>query len=342
MSYTASAIRDLAPSFDGDLFLAALFERTVYLWNMETGNCLSEFPTVMDSGGERLVLSQKHSVVLAAAYERHGLACYGLPEGRLRWQRRDLKKIQAIRLDPDEQLAYCCFDERPCYSLSLEDGRTVGRIQRVRDIWLDRYNGLCLEHRKGKLPPKEPDWKDLVFHPRQLFSRIGRSIDRRFGGRLGYPLDPQYDRELCVVDSRRKEVFRIEPEGFDILDVAFSREYLAVSEAGGPLRIFALSSGREILRHSWEEGWVLQVASLGGGPVFHGVHNCDPLVLLRFTPGSKEPETIRTLGPLAAATAFCRAGAQLITSDGELIDCRTGQTIGQFAFPQAEYPDEPE
>jgi Leucine-rich repeat (LRR) protein len=39
-----------------------------------------------------------------------------------------------------------------------------------------------------------------------------------------------------------------------------------------------------------------------------------------------------------AEVAFCRRGRHLLTSEGDLIDCRSGRTIRKLDFPQTEYP----
>lgn len=50
-----------------------------------------------------------------------------------------------------------------------------------------------------------------------------------------------------------------------------------------------------------------------------------------------DPELISDLGECAEA-GFCRRGRQLLTWEGDLIDCRSGRTIRKLDFPQTEYP----
>ena len=67
-TYTASAIRHIAPARDGNLVAVGLFERTVSIWNLATGKRISEFETVLGSSPYRLALSREESACLAAAW----------------------------------------------------------------------------------------------------------------------------------------------------------------------------------------------------------------------------------------------------------------------------------
>lgn len=120
-TYTASAIRHVATARDGNIVAVGLFERTVSIWNMATGKCVSEFETVLGFGGASLALSKKESACLVSAYRR-GLACYDVPSGAMRWRRRDLKQIGQVVIAPDGQHAYCCCEGAMSHILRC-DGR---------------------------------------------------------------------------------------------------------------------------------------------------------------------------------------------------------------------------
>ena len=285
----------LATSADGDILAAALFEHTVLLWNTTTGDCISQFETVLDFGGIRLALSEAESACLAAAYYVHGLACYDTPSGALRWQRCDLKKVQQIVVTADGRHAYCCLEDRPCQIVSISNGETTDKLRGVRGIWIDTQSGLQL-HESAK---------------------------------------------LTVVDGQKK-VFRIVPDSFAVLDASFSHNRLAVSESGADVRIFDLSSGHEVLRHTQPKNHhILELSSVPDDSVFHGVqwnyNEGGHKLLLRLSADAEESEIIRDLGE-PAEVSFCHGGRWLVTSEGGLIDCRSGETLRRFDFPQAEYP----
>jgi hypothetical protein len=143
-TYTASAIRHIAPARDGNIVAVGLFQRTVSIWNLATGKRISEFETVLGCPPYRLALSREESACLAAGWRR-GLACYEVPSGSMRWRRRDLKKIQGVVIAPDGRQAYCCSEEGPCHAFTVATGETTERLRGVRRVWVDSTDGLRLQ-----------------------------------------------------------------------------------------------------------------------------------------------------------------------------------------------------
>jgi WD40 repeat protein len=152
----------------------------------------------------------------------------------------------------------------------------------------------------------------------------------------------QESSTLTVVDRFGKKLFGITPSSFAVLDASFSRRYLAISESGSDVRIFDLSSGREVARHVQPKNHhVLWLSAFPGGPLFHGVQwhyqTGGPRRLFRFRADPSDPELIADLGE-PAEVAFCRRGRHVLTSEGDLIDCRSGRTMRRLDFPQTAYP----
>jgi hypothetical protein len=152
----------------------------------------------------------------------------------------------------------------------------------------------------------------------------------------------QESSALTVVDRFGNKLFGITPSSFAVLDASFSHSYLAISESGSDVRIFKLSSGREVVRHVQPKNHhVLWLSAFPGGSIFHGVQwdyqTGGPRRLFRFRADSSDPELIADLGE-PAEVAFCRRGRHVLTSEGDLIDCRSGRTIRKLDFPQTEYP----
>ena len=98
------------------------FEKQVEVWNYQSGQRVSAFDTVLDFGGQRLAISKDGDRVLAAAWARHGLACYDAHTGDLIWHRRDLKKVQIITLSKDGASAFCGIERRPCLAIDISSG----------------------------------------------------------------------------------------------------------------------------------------------------------------------------------------------------------------------------
>lgn len=61
--------------------------------------------------------------------------------------------------------------------------------------------------------------------------------------------------------------------------------------------------------------------------------------LIRLDSDSGRCNLVLKLGPQAWEVVFCSGGQQLVDSAGRIVDLKTGNTIGELAFPQTEYPD---
>ena len=161
---------------------------------------------------------------------------------------------------------------------------------------------------------------------------------------IGFPGGYQLHESgrLSVSNPTGERLFEITAGSFAVLDASFSRYHLAISESGADLRVFELSSGREVARFAQPKNHhVLAVSAFSDDSVFHGVqwnyHTGGPKLLLCFSPDASKPEIVRDIGE-PAEVAFCNRGTQLLTSEGELINCWSGRTVRKFEFPQTEYP----
>lgn len=81
------ATASLEPRVDGTT------DGSVQVWSLERQALESDFDTVLDFGGQRLALctTLDQLVVIAGAYERHGICGYNARTGERIWQRKDLK-----------------------------------------------------------------------------------------------------------------------------------------------------------------------------------------------------------------------------------------------------------
>ncbi len=292
-----SAIRHLAPAWQGDIVAAAEFEHAVSLWNVATGEKVSEFETVMDYGGRRLALSQSKSACLAAAYHIYGLACYNTPAGDLRWERKELKKVQRIVVTPDEEFACCCFATGPCQVVDIATGETAYSVRGLAYIW---------------------------FHPQNK-----------------YRLYQSRSYKLTVVHQDDTKAFSIAPAS-KLLDAAFNEKYLAITQMGADVLVFDLSSGERLALHKQPTGQhVLRLSGMPDTDDFFGVQwsyqKAGLKRLIRFSPNTAEHEVICDIGT-ASEAEFCYGGRTLLTSDGDVVDCKTGRIERKIQFPTKSVP----
>lgn len=146
-----SAIRHIATSFKGSKIAAATFERTVYIWDINSYEKISQFDTCLDFGGSRISISEDGSIIATGAYKRYGIATYRTRDGSLIWQRKDLEKVQYIKFEPWEGHLIACTDESGCHILNAHTGHTTksykGVIKAVPSFY--HHNIIALERNKA-------------------------------------------------------------------------------------------------------------------------------------------------------------------------------------------------
>jgi hypothetical protein len=135
----------------------------------------------------------------------------------------------------------------------------------------------------------------------------------------------------AVVDSTTVEtVFRIERTTFAFLSIAFSSAQLAVSEAGGPVRCFELSSGDLAWMFVPNDGThCLELAYIPSVDSFVGVlwpyEKGGSKELVRFD--ERGITSVLTKLGEPVAECFCANDLKLLTSDGLLIDIASGDGL---------------
>lgn len=94
------------------------------------------------SAGDRLV-------VVAAGYERHGVAAYEALTGALLWQRRDLKRGQQV--SPAGAAVIVCFNQGTAHVLDARTGATVSTLRGVRAYWHSPHDHVGVASVTGHL-----------------------------------------------------------------------------------------------------------------------------------------------------------------------------------------------
>ena len=248
METTISDIRFLASSKSPDVVLAAEFKDIVHVWDLNSQKCIATLAADFDFGGKRIALSNDAQTIYCAAYQRNGVSAYSLADGKLIWNRRDLKKCQVIRsLDNDTGL-WCAFDDGPLQLLDRESGITIQKIRGVREIWESRYGPLSLLEHGKHIELRESDKGRSIKFPLETFALLsvvfapGFVILSQAGGAT---------RCLCL--NTASEVWRREETGTHCLQLGYSEADQTVLsiwwnfERGGDHRFIALdiATGQE-------------------------------------------------------------------------------------------------
>jgi hypothetical protein len=91
-------IRHIATSFNGQRIALAEFNSLVQIFDITDQQVLSEFKTVLDFGGRRIVIDEDGEICFCGCWERYGICDYETTTGKLIWQRKDLKRVQHIQI----------------------------------------------------------------------------------------------------------------------------------------------------------------------------------------------------------------------------------------------------
>jgi len=127
------AIRHLAITDESAIVVVAIFESNVQIWSWKTRQLLGELETILDFGGRRLALTPDGRICIAGSYHR-GLAAYSVPDGRLLWHRRELRKVQLVNLSASGSEIYCGDDRPSVHIIETATGNSLGKIARADRI----------------------------------------------------------------------------------------------------------------------------------------------------------------------------------------------------------------
>lgn len=292
-----SAIFDLATSDRRDVFLATLFENTVYTWSIATGKKIAEFNTIMDTGGRRLALANSKDVFVAGAYYRYGVACYQLTNGKKLWHRNDLKGVQVIKISPDDTTVFCGFSDKSGVFISLDTGVTIEKVRGLRDIYYDTYNSwIAYDYEVSRrIQIKDINGKRKIEIGRRTFAILDMAFSLGYIGinEAGGPA------RFILKEDPDKTIYYRPPKGKHIIRIAYSEEADS---------FFGVQDNCEKRTKS---------------------------ILLRFDLSLDEPSIVTKVE--RSNYAFCDKGRHLITSHGQYINTLNGMVEKEFDFPQKEY-----
>src|ERR1017187_8983145 len=150
-----SAIRHLAITDQLSIVAAAMFSNTVQIRSWETAEQLGEFETMLDFGGSRLALTPDGSICVVGAWGQpgrgaRGLAAYSIPDGRILWNRKDIRHIQYVRLSGTGREIYCGVEGSAAHIIETASGDPIRRLKSAKQIVGSRYTPHQLVVQRGK------------------------------------------------------------------------------------------------------------------------------------------------------------------------------------------------
>lgn len=204
----ASAIRQLAVSREATKVAAAVFEKTVQIWDLTTRERIKEFETVFSSGGNRLTIDAAGQKCVTAAWNKGklgGVACYEADTGKLIWHRQDLRHTQRVRFSPTRGAVWCVPESGRTRLLDSDDGKDVDSIVGLADLFDSEYStDLLLEKRKRDHTLKDGKPRKI---PRLTFA----ILDAAFGPQ-SLVISESGGPVRCINSLTGIELWRLTPE----------------------------------------------------------------------------------------------------------------------------------
>ena len=301
----ASAIRELAASPNSTWIAAALFEKTVQIWDLKSQTRAAEFPTVFCSGAYNLALAPFGRVLVAGLSQSRGcVAAYDVPSGKKIWEQKIVYPTQ-LRFHPSGRSIVCTSNRQSVLRLDVGTGNVLEEIDGAR-----RH----IEDASGDALMIPSDTGSSV----RLIQKSGRAynIDGPSPRMLGAEFSPG---SVCLSESG---------------------SYLA--KVGGSVRCFSRADGS--LEWLFDPGPNRHVGSMHYSPgkdAFFGIlwdfGEKGVRSLLKFDPSSGAHEQICQF---RSWDEVFLDEDQLVTSAGEIRDLSDGTVVGRLSFPLREYPDD--
>jgi hypothetical protein len=281
---------------------------SVQIWPIPEQAPWAEFDTILDFGGPRLALcgGSDRLVVVAGAWERHGICAYDATTGERLWERKDLKKVQALS-PVDGNAVAACLDSRPMHLLDLASGATVATVRGVRRFWQSRHAPVGAAEVAGRVALLGcDDWTVRWRAPVGGFALLAAAFA------------PEAVLVADVIDST--------------FDAGAVSSVHCFSLAGELLWQRAVPSGANVPWLSWDaeaDVW------LG---IRHNLERREPEMLLRW---SREGELLsRVALGYFEEYAFLPSGRLLVTAGGQVVDTKTARQVGRLPPPQADVTED--
>jgi outer membrane protein assembly factor BamB len=284
----------VAPALHRDDVVAlGEFEETVDVYGLEPPHLLATLSTVLSFGGDRLALCSVRDslVVVAGAWERHGVCGYDAESSECLWQRKDLKRVGRVSPAGDGSLVAVALDGRAMQVLDAATGVSVARVREAQGLWQSRHDALAALGWYQQLAVVDTrDWTRVWKASVDGFAVVG----------VAFAPDGLLASDAADVDQGHlSQVYAFGLDGKEKwrhrLSVEMSCWALAWNEAS--------------------DEWV---------GLAHNYNRSTPDVLLRWARDGGELAAI----PLASVTAaaFVPGGGRLVTGE-RVVDARTGAAI---------------
>jgi len=228
---------------------------TVVVFDPGIGVLSKRFETTFDGMPQRLALSDEFDALLTASYWVHGLASYCAENGRERWRRKDLVRVERISLARDGLTAYCGRHKGSLAVVDVGSGESIRTIRGAYSVHESMFDPVhFVDSARPRLLDDVGGRSIGVSRTTFAFLDVGFGPGRAFVTESAGPV-----RCLDIADGLERWRYVPEP-GCHVLSLGYqTAESLLLGvewayESGGPKRL---------IRWSEDDGSVIDTTLLG-------------------------------------------------------------------------------
>jgi len=209
-------IRHLSIETNCEYFLAAEFEKYVHIYLKGESKRIKTMETNLDFGGNRLQIIPKYNLIIAGAYHKYGIEAYSILTNKLIWKRKDLKKVQNIRLHPKKEIISCFFEDSAGQLINYCTGETINKYRGIKNIFFDDNELYLLEESRLYVVKKN---NKIIF---KINPESFAILDASFSDKYLAVSESGKDVRIFSLESGI-EIGRYKPiEGYHILKLIYS------------------------------------------------------------------------------------------------------------------------
>jgi hypothetical protein len=167
------------PLLRTDIVALGEFEVTVHVCRLSPAAVEATVETVLSFGGDRLALCSDGDslIVVAGAWERHGVCGYDPATGARMWQRKDLKRAGPLSPAGDGSLVAAAVSERAMQVLDARTGESVAKVRGADSLRQSPFASLAVTGWYRQLALLESDaWSRLWTAPVEGFALLGMAF----------------------------------------------------------------------------------------------------------------------------------------------------------------------
>jgi hypothetical protein len=153
----AHSIRHLAAAEKAPVLAAGVFEKTVGLWHLGTGQVLQVLDTSLDFGGRRLTVSDDGELCFTGSYRRSKVECFNVATGLIEWQRNGVGRVQDLYAATSLGRLFCSDENRRCLMFEMRSGEHVDSFKGVKRVFGGGQDAFLFEEKEGTMEIKVRD-----------------------------------------------------------------------------------------------------------------------------------------------------------------------------------------